>query len=259
MIKLTELKAYSDENGNVIEYDGPTISKGISIEIRGKDNRLIIESPTRISSLAVWFDNNNSTLRLGLNDRSRGSATRLKARLGADSEISIGRYVTMTNPCYLMAAESGSLTIGEDCMIAGNVQMRAHDSHPMFDAKTKQRLNPGKPIRIGNHVWVGAEVAVLGGANVGDGSVIGFRSIVNKSFSNNVVLVGSPAKTVRKNVAWERPNATNTPVDEYQRVAEMTDGKYWNETIIDAEPTFIPAPRRLSLLRKIRNLFTSKK
>lgn len=46
-----------------------------------------------------------------------------------------------------------------------------------------------KPIKVGNNVWIGGNVAVLPGVTIGDNVVIGAGSIVNKDIPSNVVAV----------------------------------------------------------------------
>jgi acetyltransferase-like isoleucine patch superfamily enzyme len=78
-------------------------------------------------------------------------------------------------------------------MIASNVQIRADDGHPIFNVADGSRANPSRDIHIGEHVWVAYGVVVLGGATLGDGSVMGMNSLVTGKIPNNVIAVGSPA------------------------------------------------------------------
>lgn len=56
---------------------------------------------------------------------------------------------------------------------------------------------------IGNNVWVGSEVTLLKGTVIPDGSVVGYGSIVTKAFDEeSVIIVGSPAKIVKRNIRW---------------------------------------------------------
>src|SRR5690606_37571054 len=60
------------------------------------------------------------------------------------------------------------------------------------------------------HVWLARRSVCLGGTRIGAGSVVGFGSIVKGRFPNNVVIAGSPARVVRKDIAWERPHLSMT-------------------------------------------------
>lgn len=248
LTRLTELTSYSDDRGNVIEYDGEVINKNISIEFRGTNNRLIVESPTRIAQLRCSFDADSGIIRLGSNDRPRGSAMlRLSARVGLNSQILCGQFMTSTVSCYMTAAEGQTIHVGEDCMFASNNQIRAHDGHPIFHLDGR-RANPSRSITIGNHVWVGAEAVILGGTEIGDGSVIGFRSVVTRRIPNNAVAVGIPAKVVQKNIAWERPNLTLSAPYAFPEASSVRKSAYWH-------PTNEPAKSRPArLMSKVRRL-----
>ncbi|MDA9773325.1 acyltransferase [Saprospiraceae bacterium] len=51
-----------------------------------------------------------------------------------------------------------------------------------------------EPIRIGSNVWLGANVVVLPGIQIGDNSVVGAGAIVTKNVLNNAIVGGNPAK-----------------------------------------------------------------
>lgn len=96
----------------------------------------------------------------------------------------------------LIILDDLKVEIGEHVLIAPNVVITTsgHPVHPDL------RLNGGqfsKPIKIGNHVWIGAQVVILPGVEIGDNSVIGAGSIVTKSIPANVVAVGNPCRVMR--------------------------------------------------------------
>jgi maltose O-acetyltransferase len=56
----------------------------------------------------------------------------------------------------------------------------------------------GKPIIIGNDVWIGGSSVICPGVTIGDRVVIGAGSIVTKSFPSDVVIAGNPARVIRE-------------------------------------------------------------
>lgn len=66
---------------------------------------------------------------------------------------------------------------------------------------TKDKFNQShidKPIYIGNNVHIGAGAIILAGVTIGDNVVIGAGSIVTKDVESNSVVVGNPAKILKK-------------------------------------------------------------
>ena len=55
----------------------------------------------------------------------------------------------------------------------------------------------GKPVRLGNNVWIGGSVVICPGVTIGDNSVIGAGSVVTRDIPANVVAVGNPCKVLR--------------------------------------------------------------
>ncbi|SJN45581.1 putative capsule O-acetyl transferase [Microbacterium esteraromaticum] len=74
----------------------------------------------------------------------------------------IGRNVSTTSTVGISATEGTTISLGEDCMLAIGVQLRADDGHPIFDVHTEKRVNVSRDIVIGAHVWLGYNSAVLG-------------------------------------------------------------------------------------------------
>ena len=56
---------------------------------------------------------------------------------------------------------------------------------------------------IGNDVWIGRDVVILSGVHIGDGAVIGAGAIVSKDVPPYSIVVGNPAKVVKKRFSEE--------------------------------------------------------
>lgn len=87
--------------------------------------------------------------------------------------------------------------IGENCFIAPRVSILTA-THPI-DAKLRATgAEYGMPITIGDNVWIGAGAIINPGVTIGNNVVIGSGAVVTKSFGDDVVLGGVPAKIIRR-------------------------------------------------------------
>lgn len=104
----------------------------------------------------------------------------------------IGKGCWIGNGVFIDPTFYYLITIGDDCTITSNVHILAHD------ASTKKVLGYTKvgQVNIGNKVFIGANVLVLPGVNIGDNSIIAAGSVVTKSIPQNEVWGGNPAKKI---------------------------------------------------------------
>jgi acetyltransferase-like isoleucine patch superfamily enzyme len=94
--------------------------------------------------------------------------------------------------------------VGKDCLFANNVIFETGDSHTIYSLKSREKLNFGGNICIGNHVWVAEDVKFLKNSSVNDDSIVGTRALVNKKITkSNVVIAGVPAKIVKEGINWD--------------------------------------------------------
>jgi acetyltransferase-like isoleucine patch superfamily enzyme len=91
-----------------------------------------------------------------------------------------------------------SIEIGENVVISENCTIWDSDVH------TIQCTDRTKPIKIGNHVWIGTNCVILKGVTIGDGAVIAAGSVVNRDIPSKALVGGVPAKVLRENVNWIR-------------------------------------------------------
>lgn len=106
----------------------------------------------------------------------------------------IGEATFINHNAYLM--DGAPIVIGTHCFIGPNCGMYTAN-HPVVAEERNMGLEQAKPITIGDHVWVGADVAILPGVTIGEGSVIGAKSVVTKDIPAHVLAVGNPCRVLR--------------------------------------------------------------
>lgn len=106
------------------------------------------------------------------------------------------------------------LIIGKFCQIAAGVeflmnganhQMNAVSTFPFYTLEGWDMESPEKsdmPFKgdtiIGNDVWIGENAVILPGVHIGDGAIIGANSVVGSNVSPYTIIVGNPAREIRK-------------------------------------------------------------
>jgi acetyltransferase-like isoleucine patch superfamily enzyme len=101
---------------------------------------------------------------------------------------------------HLVILDEAKVTFGDHVFIAPNCGFYTA-GHPLDKEQRNQGLEYASPIKVGNSVWIGANVCVLPGVTIGDNSVIGAGSVVNKDIPANSLAVGNPCcviKTIEK-------------------------------------------------------------
>ena len=93
--------------------------------------------------------------------------------------------------------------IGHHVMMGPNVTLAA-TGHPVFGEYRRNGTQFSLPVRIGNDVWIGANVVVLPGVSIGNDVVIGAGSVVTKDIPDHSIAFGVPCKVVRPITDYDR-------------------------------------------------------
>jgi maltose O-acetyltransferase len=91
----------------------------------------------------------------------------------------------------------GKVRIGNDVMMGPNVAIYTA-GHPLHPESRNSGYEYGIDVSIGDNVWIGGNVCIMPGVNIGNNVVIGAGSVVTKDIPDNMIAVGNPCKVVRE-------------------------------------------------------------
>ena len=109
--------------------------------------------------------------------------------------IKVGNNFYANYDCVIL--DACEVNIGDNVFLAPGVHIYTA-AHPLEAEVRNSLLEYGKPVTIGNSVWLGGGVIVLPGVNIGDESVIGAGSVVTKDVPSGVVAAGNPCRVIKK-------------------------------------------------------------
>jgi acetyltransferase-like isoleucine patch superfamily enzyme len=128
---------------------------------------------------------------------------------GPRGRISLGDFALVHGARIICDEE---VVIGDHALISWNVVLMDTYRVPLDPAARRRELArvpgrrprhldagaPARPVRLGRNVWIGFEACVLPGVTVGEGAVVGARSVVAEDVPPYTVVAGNPARVVRR-------------------------------------------------------------
>ncbi|WP_311223306.1 MULTISPECIES: sugar O-acetyltransferase [unclassified Acidovorax] len=129
----------------------------------------------------------------GLGAVGPGSVVRPPFHCDYGFNLRLGAGVFLNFNCVVL--DVVEVTIGDGTQIGPGVQILAAD-HPRDAAGRATGAEFGRPVRIGQHVWIGAGALLMPGVTVGDGALIGAGSVVTRDVPAGVTVVGNPARAL---------------------------------------------------------------
>jgi len=153
----------------------------------------IIRQPSRIRGY--------KNMKIGKNFVT-GQYCRIEAADCIDRNYSliIGHDVQINDRCHLAAIEC--VEIGNDVLIASNVYITDHDHGEANLGETiirpSDRVLVFSPVRIDDGVWIGQNVTILKGVNIGRYSIIAAGAIVTKDVPPFSLVAGIPGRIIKK-------------------------------------------------------------
>lgn len=70
-------------------------------------------------------------------------------------------------------------------------------THPLDPQERNPGLEYGKPVTIGNIVWIGGRAVIVPGVTIGDNVVIAAGAVVTRDVPPGAVVGGNPAKILK--------------------------------------------------------------
>lgn len=107
-------------------------------------------------------------------------------------KFSLGRNSTVNFGCYL--DNRRGIKIGDNTAIAHDTKIYTLG----HNIKSSHLETKGSPVKIGDNVFIFANVLVMPGIEIGDGAIVLPGSVVTKSVDPFTIVGGNPAKFISK-------------------------------------------------------------
>ena len=176
----------------VHKYSRLSISKLSNIECNGK---LVIgakENPKSKEETRILMEENGKMNVNGYFKIGAGS----DIRIFKNAELNLGTGYFNAN---VQVVCKEKITIGNNVAIARDVIIRDTDAHDILN----ENHIKNKPVKIGDHVWIGTRAIIMKGVTIGEGAIVAAGAVVTKDVKPNSIVAGVPAKTIRENVEWK--------------------------------------------------------
>ncbi|HYE73631.1 MAG TPA: sugar O-acetyltransferase [Blastocatellia bacterium] len=111
------------------------------------------------------------------------------------SNITIGEKTFFNFNCVVL--DVAPVRIGSRVLIGPAVQIYAA-THPLSTIERQTGLEAGKPVEIGDDVWIGGGAIICPGVRIGSRSVIGAGSVVTKDIPEGVFAAGNACRVIRE-------------------------------------------------------------
>ncbi|QMV45003.1 maltose O-acetyltransferase [Cohnella cholangitidis] len=108
--------------------------------------------------------------------------------------IHVGNHFYANFDCVIL--DVCEVRIGDNCFVAPGVHIYTA-THPLNPFERVSGAEFGKPVTIGNNVWIGGRAVINPGVTIGDNVVIASGAVVTKDVPDNVVVGGNPAKVIK--------------------------------------------------------------
>jgi acetyltransferase-like isoleucine patch superfamily enzyme len=118
-------------------------------------------------------------------------------RIEGAEKVKIGSRVSIAAFVHIWG--NGGVEIGDDTLIASHVAITSLTHDTAADLFAQSLIS--KPVIIGCNVWIGTHASILPGVKIGNGAIIGAGAVVTKDVSENMIVVGVPARAMRNRLS----------------------------------------------------------
>ena len=128
---------------------------------------------------------------------STGKSIHIESTFNCDygENIHVGDNFYVNYNCVIL--DVAEVRIGDNCFIAPQVGIYTA-THPIEPIERANGLEYAKAITIGNDCWIGGHATINPGVKLGNNVVVASGAVVTKSFGDNLVIGGNPAKVLKK-------------------------------------------------------------
>ena len=120
------------------------------------------------------------------------------ASLRYGENISIGENSHINQFCCVWASPGSKITLGKNLLMGPGTRIFSSDHGTEGTGAVNEQEWSEKDIVIGDDVWIGANVSVLAGVNIGNSAVIAAGAVVTKDVPEYAVVGGVPAHVIRE-------------------------------------------------------------
>jgi len=188
-------------SNNELEYSNASLTS-VVFDIVGNGNHINIKAGSNLNNVKFYVRGDNHNVSIGEECKFYNSVTLwLEDRecgltIGDKTELYGYTTISVLEPC-------SQVTIGNNCLLSFNIDIRTSDSHSIIDVATDKKINHAKNVSIGNHVWIGEHVIILKGVAINDDSIVAAGSVVTKSADEKgIIVAGNPARIVKRHITW---------------------------------------------------------
>ena len=134
-----------------------------------------------------------------------------RANIGRGSKISIDKDGVLTiGDNFIITGRSTiicqkEVCIGNDALLSWDILIMDTDFHHIIDSES-HIVNDPRPVRIGNHVWIGCRSTILKGVSIADNVVVSASSTITRNINESHCVAGGFGKELsilKQGIDWK--------------------------------------------------------